>query len=76
MDDGGEGDGAGEEGAVVREADGEGDEVGEFVGGVDGFGGVDVVGGDWGRVVFRPGAGGFLFDGGEDEVGAGAVQVD
>ena len=76
MHDGAEGDGAGEEGGVFCEHDGQSDEVGELVCGLDGFGGVNVVGGDGGGVVFWAGAGGFLFDGGKDEVGAGTVEVD
>lgn len=44
MNDGGEGDDAGEKVRVFEERDGELDERGDVLGGANGFGGVDVVG--------------------------------
>lgn len=76
MDDGAEGDGAGEEWGVVDEGYGEGDEVGEIVGAAEGFCGVDVEGCDGALVLRWARALGFFADGGEDEVGAWAVEVD
>ena len=76
MDDGADGDGAGEEGCVVGQGDRQRDQVRQFIGGVDGFGSMDMERTDGVDIFFRPGAGCRLLNGRKDEIGPRPVEVD
>lgn len=63
MDDGADGDGAGEEGCVGGQGDRQRNQVRQFIGGVDGFGSMDMERADWVDIFFRPCAGCGLLSG-------------